>query len=260
MARAAFVAIIAVVLVAASCDEETGSIVDPVHVTEVFDGDSFAIAGDEVRLVGINAPERDECFGDEASDRLADLIAAENVEITVLGDRDQFGRLLAYVTTEEGRDVNETMLEEGLAIALQSGHRQNTRFVGIAADAAGAGVGLWAPDACGPAGEAAVDLGTIEHDPPGPDGDVLNDESIEIVTLGDESVDLTGWTIRDESSSNRLVLSSIVDDRLVVRTGCGSGDEQTIYWCSELPVWSNGGDTAFLLDPNGNIVAWKTYR
>lgn len=232
---------------------------EPVQVIEVFDGDSFAIEGDEVRLVGINAPEHDECFGDEARERLSELLSVGEVRVEALADRDRFGRLLAFVTSD-GRDVNETMLENGMAIAVQGEHRRDARYAGAAAAAAADRNGLWAPDACGPAIEAAVALGAIEHDPPGPDGDTLNGESIEIINEGTGTVDLTGWTLRDESSSNRLVLSSTLNDRLIVRTGCGSGDAQTVYWCSELPVWSNGGDTVLLLDPNGNIAAWEAYQ
>jgi endonuclease YncB( thermonuclease family) len=259
--RTALLLTLTLAAVASSCEDgvwQTSS-GGGAQVVEVFDGDSFAIEGDEVRLLGINAPERDECFADRARERLAGLIDGRTVGITARDERDQFGRLLAYAIVD-GLDVNETLLAEGMAIALQSDHERNGEYVSAARDAATRGVGLWSPNACGPATGAAVSVGAVVHDPSGPDGDVLNDEYVEIVNEGDDPIDLTGWILRDESSSNRLALSSALGDRLIVRTGCGEGDTSTVHWCSDLPVWSNGGDTVLLLDPNGNVVAWKTYR
>lgn len=258
MVRAALLLTLASLVVASSCEDAAGpTLEERADVVDVLDGDSFVVEGDEVRLLGVNAPERDECFGDEARERLAGLIGGRVVGIAG-GERDQFGRLLASVTVD-GLDVGATMLGDGMAIAVQSDHERNGEYVDAAADAASRGVGLWSASACGPSTEADVAIGAIEHDPPGPDGDVLNDEFVELVNEGDTPVDLTGWTLRDESSSNRLPLAAVLGDRLVVRTGCGDDDATTIHWCSDLPVWSNGGDTVLLLDPSGNVAAWKTY-
>jgi endonuclease YncB( thermonuclease family) len=258
--RAALLLALAAAVVASSCEDDAGptSSGNPARVIEVFDGDSFAIEGDEVRLLGINAPERDECFADQARERLAGLVEGPTLSITGSGERDQFGRLLVYATVD-GLDVNETMLDDGMAIVVQSDHDRNRQYVGAAADAASRGVGLWSVSACGPATGAAVAIGAIEHDPPGPDGDVLDGEYVEIVNEGDRPIDLNGWVLRDESSSNRLILSTVLGDRLIVRTGCGRDDASTVHWCSDLPVWSNGGDTVLLLEANGNVAAWKTY-
>jgi hypothetical protein len=38
-----------------------------------------------------------------------------------------------------------------------------------------------------------------------------------------------------------------------VHTGCGTDTTAGLYWCSGGAIWNNSGDTAFLLDPNGNI-------
>jgi len=38
-----------------------------------------------------------------------------------------------------------------------------------------------------------------------------------------------------------------------VYTGCGTNTDTSLYWCSQGAVWNNSGDTAFLLDPSGNI-------
>jgi endonuclease YncB( thermonuclease family) len=253
--RAALLLTLAIWLMAASCTEQTGA-----RVVEVFDGDSFAVEGDQVRMLGINAPEAGECYGDEARDRLSALIEGRDVQLTALDERDRFDRLLAYVTVDR-HDVAETLLGDGMAIAVQSEHDRNAAYVDAAARAAADGRGLWSPDACGTPTGADVSIDQIAYDPAGPDGEALNGEYVEIVNTSDAAVDLGGWTLRDESSSNRLALDRSIGagERLTVRTGCGDDTADIAYWCSELPVWSNAGDTAFLLDPNGNIVTWKSY-
>ena len=43
-------------------------------------------------------------------------------------------------------------------------------------------------------------------------------------------------------------------------SGCGPDDETARYWCmSGSAVWNNSGDTVFLRDPSGNIVASLSY-
>lgn len=37
--------------------------------------------------------------------------------------------------------------------------------------------------------------------------------------------------------------------------GCGTGTTTDLHWCDTgSAVWNNSGDTAFLLDPAGNVV------
>ncbi len=48
---------------------------------------------------------------------------------------------------------------------------------------------------------------------------------------------------------------------MTVFTGCGVATDDEVYWCSEgSAVWNNSGDTVFLRDPNGNLVAVHTYE
>ncbi len=116
---------------------------------------------------------------------------------------------------------------------------------------------MWdAPDLCAPP-PAELTISAIEPDPPGPDDEVLVDEWIEIENTTDVPVDLAGWIVRDESTSNRLELPRFELDpgaRVKVRTGCGSDTATDIHWCSDNGVWSNRGETALLLAPGGAIA------
>ena len=230
----------------------------PVAVTIVFDGDSFAglIDGEEqqVRLLGINATERDECWSEEARSALDDMLG-ESVSVDVV-DTDRFGRLLGYVYTDVGL-VNARMIEAGHALALSNDHDRLTTFRRSEETAFSGALGMWRRNACGRASDNSIAIARVEYDAPGPDDENLNGEWVGITNDGSQQA-LGGWTLRDESSIHRFtfpagfVLSA--DGAVVVLTGCGADEIDQLHWCSDGSVWSNGGDTALLLDGSGNVV------
>lgn len=235
-------------------------------VTRLFDGDSMLVLvdgeEDEVRLIGINAPEGDECHGDEARDALASLVGGGPVTL-VAGpeDRDGFGRLLRYLYAGDVL-VNAEMVAGGHATVLQGEHPFDSDLAALADEAWDARAGMWAPEACGPATNARILVSGLQSDPPGPDDEVLNDEWIELQNEGDDPVALTGWTLRDESSQNRFRFpaATLAPGAVVrVRTGCGTDGPTDLHWCSERSVWSNGGDTVIVQDRAGNVVARARY-
>ncbi|MFV9671867.1 MAG: lamin tail domain-containing protein [Acidimicrobiia bacterium] len=263
--------VIALVLLASACADSGVSTVDPggtaARLVYAFDGDSMEVdidgRSEEVRLLGINAPEGDECFGDEARNALINLIADRDLILVAdaADDTDQYGRLLRYVYVD-GENVNRTMLAEGHAVTLQGDHRYNGEFVEIGDMAADAGSGMWAPDACGPPPPLGAMITVVDHDPPGPDDERLNDEYVEISNEGTKPVNIAAWTLRDESSRNRYVFDGLdlkPGMSVTVRTGCGEDRPDAVFWCSEQSVWSNGGDTVILQDRHGNVVDRWTY-
>jgi micrococcal nuclease len=264
--------VVALVLATTAC---AGSRTDPTTPPEppnadgtaatfvyAFDGDSVEveIGGriEEIRLLGINAPEGDECVGDEARDALIDLL--DGHDLILVGDpaddTDRYGRLLRFVYVD-GENVNGRMLAEGHAVTLQGDHRYNDEFVEIGNVSADAGLGMWAPDACGPPPPPGTTIVAVEHDPPGPDDERLNDEYVTISNEGTKPLNLAGWTLRDESSQNRYVFNGLnlkPGMSVTVRTGCGEDHHDTVYWCSDRSIWSNGGDTVIIQDRHGNVA------
>jgi endonuclease YncB( thermonuclease family) len=234
-------------------------------VLHVVDGDTLEVrvdgAREDVRFVGINTPERGECLADAARARLADLVARREVELVRdVSDRDQYGRLLRYVLVD-GVSVGEVLVAEGLA--LSRAYPPDTTHQGALdaaqAEAEGAGRGLWAPDACGPAAPGRVRVGATRTDPPGDDSLVANGEWVEIANRGRSAVDLGGWGVKDESASHRYEFPAgfrlAAGASVRLRTGCGADTATDLHWCvTGSAVWNNDGDTIFLTDPNGNVA------
>ena len=240
-----------------------------VVVTRIIDGDSFELSidgrDDEARLIGVNAPEGEECFGDAARAGFSDRITGEEVFIETAGpERDDFGRLLVYVHAGSLL-VNEQLVVDGLAVARdQSGHRLAEDFEAAEATARDGERGLWAPDACGEPTTAAVVIADIEPDAPGRDNENPNGEWIDIRNTGESAADLSGWVVKDESTRHRFELEAdfVLAAGQTVRlySGCGTDSATELYWCNvDDAVWNNGGDTVFLLDANGSAVDTLSY-
>ena len=237
-----------------------------IEVTWVSDGDSLRATsnqGDlEIRLLGVNAPEREDCFGDESTSQLDDLLQRAVTLHPWPGETDQFGRQLGFLVSD-GVFVNLALVESGHVIArAQSDHEFEEEFESAERGASEANLGLWAPDACGPPSGAILRIVDVEGNPPGDDRDNPNGEWVLIENAGDGDVSLARWTLRDESTRHRMEFPHVMvpaGATVRVKTGCGDNalthDPIEIFWCDpEPPVWNNDGDTAFLLDPNGAIA------
>lgn len=236
-----------------------------VGLEAVIDGDSLAVAvngiREEVRLIGINTPESDECHGEAARDAMRTIVEGAALVLVASGDeeRDQFGRLLRDVFAD-GVWVNGFQVAEGHAVAVQSGETTEAALIAAELNAFENGRGMWALDACGPIppdGALQVRVGDVRYDPPGRDFENKEEEFVSIVNEGSAPVDLVGWGIRDESSQHRFTFPAVMlgpGDALRIRTGCGEDSDRDLYWCAQDPVWSNGGDTVILQNGEGTVI------
>ena len=91
-------------------------------VAQVIDGDTIRLRdGRRVRLVQIDAPEHDECFGRGAADELR-RIAPPGTRLLLVADpaldsHDVYGRFLAYAyTLDRASFLNESLVEAGAAV------------------------------------------------------------------------------------------------------------------------------------------------
>ena len=114
----------------------------------VVDGDTLEIAGQHIRLHGIDAPESKQlCYldgkrwqcGKDAGNILSDLINHRPVTCEER-DKDRYGRIVA-VCNAGGEDLNAWMVLQGLAVAYR---RYSLDYVDQEADAQLARRGVWA--------------------------------------------------------------------------------------------------------------------
>ncbi len=232
----------------------------PATAPVVLDGDSLRVAAGggevEVRLLGINAPERGECWADEARRALETAVAGQT--LTIVGEeRDQFDRLLAYVYAGPS-NVNRQLIIEGHALTVATNHDQLPDFLAAEEEAVALERGLWSPTVCGSTGEGSgVRIWAIEPDAPGRDDRNPNGEFVAIANEG-AAIDLTGWMLRDESSTHRFTFPEGfvlgTGEIVTVRSGCGEDAPPELYWCADGTVWTNSGDTVLLLDAAGAVV------
>ncbi len=237
-------------------------------VVEVIDGDTLDVelqdgTIDRVRIIGINTPESGECFTDQAAAELSRLVAGQRVELVVdHTDRDDYDRLLRYIE-RAGEDIGAQLMQGGFGVVRVSepDDAREGLLREVESDAREAERGLWSPSACGPShGNAAeLEISGLRLDAEGDDAQNLNDEWVDVTNNGGADIDLTGWRVRDESSSHRFAFPSGFALRpgatVRIHSGCGSASATDLFWCtSGSAIWNNDGDTAFLEDPSGNIV------
>jgi micrococcal nuclease len=127
-------------------------------VERITDGDTIRCGGESVRLLMIDAPEEGQGpFGGAAREFLAAMlpIGTEAQLVLDVEQRDQYGRLLAYVYRPDGRMVNTMMVRQGFAVPfVVPPNVRHVEAIRAAADSARSnGIGLWAVEAfeCSPA-------------------------------------------------------------------------------------------------------------
>jgi len=123
----------------------TGSLTGP---AKVIDGDTIVVAGQLVRLHGIDAPELDQTFwwrgqklvcGTMALAALEAITAGVKVRCKVV-ERDRHGRLVAKVFAPDGVDVGRRLVSAGWALAYR---RYSTDYVDAEDEARKAKRGMW---------------------------------------------------------------------------------------------------------------------
>lgn len=127
-----------------------------VQVIRIVDGDTIdvQIEGKEekIRLIGINAPETNECFGKESTQRAGELLNFKNVSLEAdqtQGERDKYKRLLRYVFID-GVSFEETMIREGFAkeYTYSTAYKYQSLFKEAQKEAQENKRGLWSDGAC----------------------------------------------------------------------------------------------------------------
>lgn len=154
--RPTALAVLALLLIPAVCLGENLSGV----ATEVTDGDTTTVGGRSVRLQGIDAPERDQPHGPEATAALGSAVLDHQVRLEVRG-QDRYRRLIAVVY-HDNRNTNRSLVRQGHAWEY-NWYSEDPALGTLEKAARAAGRGLWAANSPIPPWER-------RHGPPQPGG------------------------------------------------------------------------------------------
>ena len=231
---------------------------ETVSIIRVIDGDTCILEnGEPVRYYGINAPEKGDPQFNEATEANNKLVTGKEVRLEPQNpSRDKEDRLLAYVFIDE-IFVNEELLRLGCAhIQRPLAAKYRDRLLRAQEAAREEGLGIWAK-----AAEQNVAIAEIHADAEGNDWDNLCDEYIVIENREDISIDLTGWIVYDEAHHRYLFPNFILEAGATVtlRTCLGKNTQSELFWGSRSPIWNNDGDTIFIRDSQGQLVASYIY-
>jgi len=121
------------------------------YVVDVIDGDTIEIEGEiRVRLLGIDAPEKDECYYSSSKQVLDNLIGKQKIKLEKdIADKDRYDRLLRYlILPVEGENsllVNDYLVRNGYAFALSvpPNNRYRSLFSSAQKEARDNSRGLW---------------------------------------------------------------------------------------------------------------------
>ncbi|MCH7850608.1 MAG: thermonuclease family protein [Nanoarchaeota archaeon] len=198
-----------------------------VFVARVIDGDTFEDNnGQRYRLKGINTPETNEPFYEEAKEFVIQNIENKSIEINSYGI-DKYQRILAY------SKINKDLLEEGLAYLYYYGTDSNYNELKKAEEGARISeVGLWkkSPNA------NCIELINLKFKE-SPKRCTNNEQ---LVLKNSCNIDLN-IIIKDDAT--HIYKEKILQNSIFIKN----------FSC----IWNNAGDTLYVRDELGLLIFYR---
>jgi micrococcal nuclease len=262
----------------------TPDIAYPARVIHVTDGDTLRVvfpdgSQETVRILGVDTPEvtpggtNPDSFegvsdpslllswGEEASSTLHREVEGREVTVTTdraAGERDRYGRLLAYLQTQEGTDIGEVLLSRGLArVYTPESFARKEHYLDVQDEAMRKRIGIWSGMTPALPGTEGVFIATVHPDAAGDDRTNLNDEYVTLKNGASTSIDLTGWQIRDSDGFVTILpdISIAPGASIILHTGSGKANGTDLFLGSAIPVLNNDHDAVTLYDTGGQAVS-----
>lgn len=108
---------------------------------------------ESVRLIGVDTPEKNECFEKEATEKAKELMENKKIKLEADGsqdNKDKYDRLLRYVYLEDGTLVNKKLVEEGFGTeyTYKIPYKFQTEFKAAEKMAKEGKTGIWSDGVC----------------------------------------------------------------------------------------------------------------
>ncbi|MCE5328737.1 thermonuclease family protein [bacterium] len=231
---------------------------DSYQVVYVVDGDTIELkSGKRLRLIGINTPEKDMYFYEEAKEFMEILVLNKQVKLEKdVTNKDQYGRFLRYVYCPE-YFVNLEMVRCGFAnsYTYPPDIKYTDKFLEAERSARENGAGLWQKST-----NEFLEV-KLNYDAEGKDTENLNGEWVSIKNTGEKALDMNGWTLKDSGTNiyefDDFNLES--GKTVFLYTGSGSNSKEKLYWNSLQPIWNNEHDTLYIRDNEGLLIYLFNY-
>jgi micrococcal nuclease len=254
--RLVFILIVLVVLLIAlnysKLDSMTGKFVDSSEtgvVNKVVDGDTIDVAGQRVRLLGINTPEKGELYYQEAKDFVMKKIMNKSVRLeSGKEDKDLYSRELRYVFLND-ENINLELVQNGLAnIYFPSGKdRYYNTFLNACQECIIKNINL-----CEKSENPCANCVKLD------DLNVKN-QIVVLRNICSAGCELTNWGIKDEGRKNFVFPKFTLLNQIQIKVGEGQNNQNVLFWSGQDYVWTDTGDTIFLRDSDGKLVLWQSY-
>jgi micrococcal nuclease len=233
-------------------------------VVRVVDGDTVVLNGGErVRLAQVNTPEIDEEYGPEARD-FARTFALDRRARIQGSKRDHYGRTVADVIVE-GKSLAVELAARGLAhlyLIPPVDREQARRLLAAQQEARAARLGIWATSRY----QGQFHITSFHANPRGNDNFNLNGEYVRVACVGTRPQSLKGYALSNRRGERYTFGDVVVPPGHTVMVHSGHGGDQIdparqqkLFWRRSVGAWTNRGDTATLLDPQGQVVDQVVY-
>lgn len=207
-------------------------------VVRVIDGDTVEAEINNsvysIRLLGINTPEKNKDYYDEAKDFLRQI---ENKSVEILRDSedsDKYDRKLRYVFYEN-RIMNVEILEKGLGTSFMvDGLKYKDKLINAEEFAKNNKIKLW-----GKSNNVCADcikLAKLDY----------QEEFFILENICNFDCNLQGWIVKDDANHFFKLnnLNSNTNEK----------------YDSKTSVWNDAGDRFFMRDEQGRLVVFYEYR
>jgi len=218
-------------------------------VERAIDGDTIVVNGSNVRLLGINTPEKGEKYYEEAKSFLEENIKGELIKLKKnKEDKDLYGRKLRYIFLND-ENVNLRLVKEGFAnIYFPSGKdRYYPEFKEAWENCIINNNNLCekSSDKCA----LCVKLAELS----------IDTQEITLSNSCNFSCNLEDWSIKDEGRKRFVFPKISLEDEITIKVGEGNNTKDLLFWKGEKYVWTKTGDSLFIRDSNGKLVLFHTY-
>ncbi|MEX2053273.1 MAG: lamin tail domain-containing protein [Candidatus Paceibacterota bacterium] len=240
-----------------------------IEVMKIQDGDTVQLVdGKFLRLISIDAPEKEDFYYQEASDRLAELVLNKVVRLEKdVSETDNFGRLLRHIYMNDAF-VGLEMLRGGYArvLTIPPDTKYSSEFKAAEAEAKANKLGIWSQEDEKETkekveGVSAATTGKVvinEIAWAGTTAQAL-DEWIELYNTEKYDINLDGWTLKSGDNSPNMTLEGVVSAGkyyLIERTDDDTittqeADIATSFGAGGL---NNDGEMLILSDAKGKIM------